>query len=116
MTTAGRHAKHRPHLIISAGSRSKAPALEDFRRIAVKVGSSLLVDRAAGGLKRAWAEALGAQRGQVDAAANLVLSLYRRHGLAHQRGKRQPLHDDGKDNDRICRGQDERLLREFRDR
>jgi glutamate 5-kinase len=33
---------------------AKAPALADFRRIVVKVGSSLLVDAAAGRLKEAW--------------------------------------------------------------
>ena len=32
----------------------KTPDLKDFRRIVVKVGSSLLVDAAAGGLKRDW--------------------------------------------------------------
>ncbi|MDX7951986.1 glutamate 5-kinase [Lichenihabitans sp. Uapishka_5] len=34
------------------------PALATFRRIVIKVGSSLLVDRAAGEAKRAWLEAL----------------------------------------------------------
>ena len=34
------------------------PSLASFRRIVVKVGSSLLVDQAAGLLKRAWLEAL----------------------------------------------------------
>ena len=34
------------------------PALSGFRRIVIKVGSSLLVDRAAGRAKRAWLEAL----------------------------------------------------------
>ena len=34
------------------------PALDQFRRIVVKVGSSLLVDRQAGEPKRAWLEAL----------------------------------------------------------
>ncbi len=34
------------------------PKLSSFRRIVVKVGSSLLVDAAAGGLKRAWLDAL----------------------------------------------------------
>jgi glutamate 5-kinase len=38
----------------------QTPALKDFRRIVVKVGSSLLVDTAAGGLKRAWLDALAA--------------------------------------------------------
>ena len=38
----------------------KAPALADFRRIVVKVGSSLLVDAAAGRLKEAWLASLAA--------------------------------------------------------
>jgi glutamate 5-kinase len=37
---------------------AKAPALADFRRIVVKVGSSLLVDAEAGRLQQAWLEAL----------------------------------------------------------
>jgi glutamate 5-kinase len=36
------------------------PTLTSFRRIVVKVGSSLLVDAAAGGLKREWLEGLAA--------------------------------------------------------
>ena len=39
---------------------AKAPALADFRRIVVKVGSSLLVDAAAGKLKEAWLTSLAA--------------------------------------------------------
>jgi glutamate 5-kinase len=39
---------------------SKTPSLRDFRRIVVKVGSALLVDHAAGGLKRDWLEGLAA--------------------------------------------------------
>jgi glutamate 5-kinase len=39
---------------------SKTPSLKDFRRIIVKVGSSLLVDSAAGSLKRAWLDGLAA--------------------------------------------------------
>ena len=39
---------------------AKAPALADFRRIVVKVGSSLLVDAAAGRLKEAWLASLAA--------------------------------------------------------
>ncbi len=39
---------------------SKAPTLTAFRRIVVKVGSSLLVDQAAGSLKRDWLNALAA--------------------------------------------------------
>ena len=37
---------------------AKAPALGDFRRIVVKVGSSLLVDSGAGRLKEAWLASL----------------------------------------------------------
>jgi glutamate 5-kinase len=37
---------------------AKAPALTDFRRIVVKVGSSLLVDSAAGKLKESWLTSL----------------------------------------------------------
>ena len=37
---------------------SVTPALGQFRRIVVKVGSSLLVDRAAGAVKAAWLAAL----------------------------------------------------------
>jgi glutamate 5-kinase len=39
---------------------SKTPSLKDFRRIVVKVGSSLLVDQAAGALKRDWLNGLAA--------------------------------------------------------
>ncbi|HEY7991853.1 MAG TPA: glutamate 5-kinase [Stellaceae bacterium] len=38
----------------------KTPSLKDFRRIVVKVGSSLLVDAAAGSLKRDWLATLAA--------------------------------------------------------
>ena len=36
------------------------PSLKDFRRVVVKVGSSLLVDSSAGGLKRDWLASLAA--------------------------------------------------------
>jgi glutamate 5-kinase len=39
---------------------SNTPLLKDFRRIVVKVGSSLLVDSSAGGLKRDWLTSLAA--------------------------------------------------------
>ena len=39
---------------------AKTPNLSDFRRIVVKVGSSLLVDAAAGKLKEAWLLSLAA--------------------------------------------------------
>lgn len=38
----------------------KTPSLKDFHRIVVKVGSSLLVDQSAGGLKREWLTTLAA--------------------------------------------------------
>ena len=38
----------------------QTPSLKDFRRIVVKVGSSLLVDAAAGSLKRDWLASLAA--------------------------------------------------------
>jgi glutamate 5-kinase len=44
----------------SAASATKAPRLDDFRRIVVKVGSSLLVDAQAGKLKEAWLASLAA--------------------------------------------------------
>jgi glutamate 5-kinase len=37
---------------------SQTPVISSFRRIVVKVGSSLLVDQTAGGLKREWLEGL----------------------------------------------------------
>ena len=42
----------------SAGTTSKTPSLKDFRRIVVKVGSSLLVDSSASGLKHEWLASL----------------------------------------------------------
>src|ERR1700687_4955991 len=39
---------------------AKTPSLKDFRRIVVKVGSPLLVDAAAGSLKRDWLASLAA--------------------------------------------------------
>src|ERR1041385_1631452 len=49
--------RYRNHV---AGTMSKTPSLKDFRRIVVKVGSSLLVDASAGGLKRDWLVGLAA--------------------------------------------------------
>ena len=39
---------------------SNTPLLKNFRRIVVKVGSSLLVDSSASGLKRDWLASLAA--------------------------------------------------------
>jgi glutamate 5-kinase len=52
---------------------SKTPTLASFRRIVVKVGSSLLVDSAAGGLKRAWLESLAADIARLHKEGRDVL-------------------------------------------
>ena len=48
--------RRNPHA--TPGTMSKTPAITDFRRIVIKVGSSLLVDSEAGELKRAWLTSL----------------------------------------------------------
>ena len=52
---------------------SSAPALASFRRIVVKVGSSLLVDAAAGRLKRDWLEGLAADIASLHAQGRDLL-------------------------------------------
>ena len=52
---------------------SKTPSLQDFRRIVVKVGSSLLVDASAGGLKREWLDALAADLAELHKGSRDVL-------------------------------------------
>ena len=52
---------------------SSAPALASFRRIVVKVGSSLLVDAAAGRLKRDWLEGLAADIAALHAEGRDLL-------------------------------------------
>ena len=52
---------------------SQTPTLSAFRRIVVKVGSSLLVDHAAGGLKRDWLEGLAADIAQLHKQGRDVL-------------------------------------------
>ena len=52
---------------------SKTPALKDFRRIVVKVGSALLVDHAAGGLKRDWLDGLCADIADIHGQGRDVL-------------------------------------------
>ena len=52
---------------------SKTPVLKDFRRIVVKVGSSLLVDAAAGKLKRDWLASLVADIAALHADKRDVL-------------------------------------------
>lgn len=48
----------RPHAVANAGFAVKTPSLDQFRRIVVKVGSSLLVDRGRGLLRQSWLAAL----------------------------------------------------------
>jgi glutamate 5-kinase len=52
---------------------SKAPSLKDFRRIVVKVGSSLLVDSSAGSLKREWLASLAADIAKLHAEKRDIL-------------------------------------------
>jgi glutamate 5-kinase len=49
------------------------PALSDFKRIVIKVGSSLLVDSAAGRLKRSWLVALAEDIAELHGGARDVL-------------------------------------------
>lgn len=58
---------------MSSPSPSRAPSLASFRRIVVKVGSSLLVDRGAGALKRAWLAALADDLARLHARGADVL-------------------------------------------
>jgi glutamate 5-kinase len=57
----------------SLETMAKTPSLKDFRRIVVKVGSSLLVDSAAGGLKREWLASLSADIAAVHKDGRDVL-------------------------------------------
>ena len=52
---------------------TKLPVLGDFRRIVIKVGSSLLVDAEAGRLKRAWLASLAADLAQLHARGRDML-------------------------------------------
>src|SRR5207247_7243109 len=54
-------------------SRAKTPSLGDFRRVVVKVGSSLLVDADAGRLNEAWLASLAADIAKLHAAGRDVL-------------------------------------------
>ena len=51
----------------------KTPSLRDFRRIVVKIGSALLVDAAAGGLKRAWLDSLVADIAELHKGKRQLL-------------------------------------------
>src|SRR5215469_8319709 len=57
----------------SAGRGPKTPSLKDFRRIVVKVGSSLLVDSSAGGLKREWLASLATDIAELHTGKRDVL-------------------------------------------
>src|ERR1700719_376662 len=54
-------------------SATKAPALADFRRIVVKVGSSLLVDAKAGRVREAWLGSLAADIAALHAQGRDLL-------------------------------------------
>jgi glutamate 5-kinase len=56
-----------------AATRSALPSLRQFRRIVVKVGSSLLVDRERGRLKHAWLAALAEDIGNLHAGGADVI-------------------------------------------
>ena len=51
----------------------KTPALADFRRVVVKVGSSLLVDAQAGRLRESWLAALATDLAALHGAKRDVL-------------------------------------------
>jgi glutamate 5-kinase len=57
----------------SARSATSTPRLDDFRRIVVKVGSSLLVDSAAGRLKQSWLASLVADLAALHGGKRDVL-------------------------------------------
>jgi len=52
---------------------SRTPSLSDFRRIVVKVGSSLLIDAAAGGIRRSWLGSLAADLAALHAQGRDIL-------------------------------------------
>ncbi len=64
---------HTAALSTSAGPMLKTPSLKGFRRIVVKVGSSLLVDSSAGKLNAAWLTALAADVAALHAEKRDVL-------------------------------------------
>src|SRR5262245_44787761 len=51
----------------------KIPSLADFRRIVIKVGSSLLVDAEAGGVKQGWLASLAADIAALHAQTRDIL-------------------------------------------
>jgi glutamate 5-kinase len=64
----------RPHIFFSLRSESMAsPALDQFRRIVVKVGSSLLVDSEAGEVRASWLAALAADIAKLHGEGREIL-------------------------------------------
>jgi len=51
----------------------KIPGLADFRRIVIKVGSSLLVDAEAGGVKQGWLASLAADIAELHAGRDILV-------------------------------------------
>ena len=72
---------------LRAGNMPQTPTLAAFRRIVVKVGSSLLVDAAAGGLKRAWLDALAADIAGLHKEKRDVLVVHPRQRAARREKK-----------------------------
>src|SRR5215472_15388783 len=60
MTACKAHATQRTPKTSVTAAMPQTPSLKDFRRIVVKVGSSLLVDSSAGALKHDWLASLAA--------------------------------------------------------
>jgi glutamate 5-kinase len=58
---------------LPSGGAVKTPRLADFRRIVVKVGSSLLVDARAGRLKESWLASLAADLAEIHRGERDVL-------------------------------------------
>src|SRR5207253_4554476 len=59
--------------LANANRAMSTPKLKDFRRIVVKVGSSLLIDANAGAVKKAWLEALAADIAELHRGGRDVL-------------------------------------------
>jgi glutamate 5-kinase len=62
-----------PHDAVTASPLSNAAPLINARRVVIKVGSALLVDRASGDVNRAWVESLAADIARLRARGQDVL-------------------------------------------
>src|SRR5262249_42155319 len=58
---------------LSAQSSRKLPSLADFRRIVIKVGSSLLVDAEAGRVKEIWLASLAADIAALHGSRDILV-------------------------------------------